>query len=54
MNFKKVALLILLSTISFPAITSAKTSKDNPVMYPVKHASVGKSIIRLLTLGHKG
>jgi hypothetical protein len=54
MNFKKVALLILLSTTAFPMVTPARPHQDNPVVYPMKQRPVSKFFVRFLSLGLKG
>ncbi len=54
MNFKKVALLIFLSTTAFPLVTPAKPHQDNPVLYPTKQRPVSRFLVRFLSLGLKG
>jgi hypothetical protein len=52
MNFKKAALFIVLSISAFPAIASARPSKNNRAASPVKHVSLG-ILSRIVTPGHK-
>ena len=54
MNFKKVALLILLSTTAFPMVTLAKPQHDNPVVYATNQHPVSRFFVRFLSLGLKG